>query len=228
MKQNFDTDNYILVPGFAITELKLKGNELLCWSLIYGFSQDADTEFYGSLSYVASALNVTKANAKGILDRLIEKGMLAKNEVFVSGVKFCHYKALRPVIDSVTVLSKNDNGGIVSVTGGGIDSVTNNIKKDNITYKKKGTTENLCLFADSRYNDLDLFSKEFDKEEFADIDIAYYFYAVSDWSAQGGKKKRDWIATARNFIRGDMEKNKVHRKQQSALGGMFDYINSLQ
>lgn len=105
------------------------------------------------------------------------------------------------------------------------DSKTD-ISKDNIIYK--GTTEKLCLFADSRYNDLDLFCKEFDKEEFADIDIAYYFYAVSDWSAQGGKKKRDWIATARNFIRGDMEKNKVHRKPQSAIGGMFDYINSMQ
>ena len=68
-----------------------------------------------------------------------------------------------------------------------------------------------CLFENSRYADFQKFDAEFTAPEFADVDIVYYYHAVADWSAQKGKKMKDWIATARNFIRGDMEKGKLHR-----------------
>lgn len=79
------------------------------------------------------------------------------------------------------------------------------------TSKPRRTSEALCLFENSRYADFQKFESEFTAPEFSDIDIAYYYHAVADWSAQKGKKMRDWIATARNFIRGDMEKGKLHR-----------------
>lgn len=69
-----------------------------------------------------------------------------------------------------------------------------------------------CLFENSRFADFQKFDAEFTAPEFADVDIVYYFHAVADWSAQKGKKMKDWIATARNFIRGDIEKGKLHRK----------------
>lgn len=76
--------------------------------------------------------------------------------------------------------------------------------------RPRRTSEPLCLFSDSRFSDYDVFAAEFKGDEFNNIDILYYFHAVADWSAQKGKKMRDWIATTRNFIRGDMEKGKVH------------------
>lgn len=77
---------------------------------------------------------------------------------------------------------------------------------------KRRTSEPVaCLFENSRYADFQRFDAEFTAPEFADIDIGYYFHAVADWSAQRGKKMKDWIATARNFIRSDMEKGKLHR-----------------
>ena len=45
-------DNYILVYGWMVTELGLKGNELFLYAIIYGFSQDGETEFSGSLRYM--------------------------------------------------------------------------------------------------------------------------------------------------------------------------------
>ena len=33
-------DNYIVIQTFMIRELKLKGNELILYALIHGFSQD--------------------------------------------------------------------------------------------------------------------------------------------------------------------------------------------
>ena len=35
-----DNENYILITGWMVNELKLKGSELFVYALIYGFSQD--------------------------------------------------------------------------------------------------------------------------------------------------------------------------------------------
>lgn len=85
--------------------------------------------------------------------------------------------------------------------------------------KQRGTTEPLCLFINSKYNRYEDFAACFAKPDFANIDIAYYYHAVADWSAQKGKKMKDWIATARNFMRSDMENKKLHTIQAA---GDFD------
>lgn len=248
--RTFKTNNYIHVPGFAIVELQLSGNELLCYSLIYGFTQDEETEFNGSLSYVASALNVTKQNAKRIIDRLIEKGLVEKREMFFSGVKFCKYVANRcPAVETAMPLSKQQRPVAETATPPVTKSATNNNiiinnNRDNIAadgglfpaeqveQKQRGTTEGLCLFANSRYNSFDAFRACFDKPEYNEIDLYYYFCAVSDWSAQKGKKMRDWIATARNFMRGDKERGKLHLLRNEGGKGVLtpeeiEYLNAM-
>ncbi len=85
------------------------------------------------------------------------------------------------------------------------------------TKRPRKTAEPACLFDDSKFADFDLFAAQFTGPEFENVDIAYYFHAVGDWSAQKGKKMKDWIATARNFIRGDIEKGKLHRINAGGL-----------
>lgn len=46
-------ENFIAIQGFMVKELGLSGNELIAYALIYGFSQDNESEFKGSLNYVA-------------------------------------------------------------------------------------------------------------------------------------------------------------------------------
>lgn len=79
-----------------------------------------------------------------------------------------------------------------------------------VTRPRRTAEPAACLFENSRFADYNTFAAEFTAPEFANVDIVYYFHAVSDWSAQKGKKMKDWIATARNFIRGDIEKKKLH------------------
>ena len=81
---------------------------------------------------------------------------------------------------------------------------------ETVTRPRK-TSEPACLFADSRFADYAAFAEQFKAAEFVNVDIVYYYHAVADWSAQKGKKMKDWIATARNFIRGDIEKGKLHK-----------------
>lgn len=80
-----------------------------------------------------------------------------------------------------------------------------------VTQPRRTAEPAACLFENSRFYDYNAFAAEFTAPEFADVDIVYYYHAVKDWSASDGKKKKDWIATARNFIRGDMENGKLHR-----------------
>ena len=53
------------------------------------------------------------------------------------------------------------------------------------------------------------FESKFATPEFEKVDLIYYFHTVADWSEtkQGVKRTRTgWIATVRNFIRGDILK----------------------
>lgn len=86
-------ENYITIQGWMVTELKLKGNELLVYAIIYGFSQTEQQNFTGSQSYFAEWTNSTRQGINKTLKYLIEKGLIEKIDKYVNGVKFCHYRA---------------------------------------------------------------------------------------------------------------------------------------
>jgi hypothetical protein len=102
-------DNYIVIQGWMINKLNLKGNELLCYALVYGFSQDNESEFIGSASYVAEWLNIDKRRVLDVLKRLTEKGYLQKSEKFIANnVKLCSYKAVKNVTPHDETSSPHD------------------------------------------------------------------------------------------------------------------------
>lgn len=72
------------------------------------------------------------------------------------------------------------------------------------------------LFRNSKFADKEEFLKQFPGEEFETIDLLYYYHSVSDWSDTKTMKRtgRGWLATVRQFIRGDMERNKLHLKKE--------------
>lgn len=83
-------ENYIVIQGFMIKDLKLKGNELLTYACIYGFSQSEDQAYTGSLQYLAECTNSTRQGALRCLKSLVEKDFIEK-KVYKNGVKFCEY-----------------------------------------------------------------------------------------------------------------------------------------
>ena len=77
------------------------------------------------------------------------------------------------------------------------------------------------------------FESKFATPEFEKVDLVYYFHSVSDWSDQKNMKrtKNGWLATVRNFIRGDVEKKKLHLKpeykaptQRLNVAGAIEYL----
>ena len=87
--------NYITILGWMVNELSLSGNDLICYAVIYGFSQD-DNFWEGSQSYLSDWLGVSRRTVVDILKRLISNGLIAKQEYEVNNVKFCKYKAIVP------------------------------------------------------------------------------------------------------------------------------------
>lgn len=94
----------------------------------------------------------------------------------------------------------------------------------------------LVKFAPDGNNDYSEFEKLFATPEFERVDLVYYFHTVADWSEtkQGVKRTRTgWIATVRNFIRGDVEKKKLHLKPEYQapqkkldVAGAMEFLNN--
>ena len=112
-------ENFVAIQGWMVTELGLKGNSLLIYAIIYGFSQAEGQVFTGSLQYLADWTNSTRQGALRILKNLIEAGLIIKKEKIVNGVKFCEY------------CCQNVNGVLTKCEQGVNKMLTNNIE-DNI------------------------------------------------------------------------------------------------
>lgn len=87
----FKRDNYIQIQGFMITDLRLKGNELLIYACIYGFSQKEDQVFTGGLSYLQEITLSTKQGIIKNLKSLESKNLIIKSEVEHNNIKTCTY-----------------------------------------------------------------------------------------------------------------------------------------
>lgn len=81
-------NNYLSIQGWMITDLKLSGNELLCYALIYN---QPDNVFTDTSTYVCGWLNCTKKTALKTLKSLTDKGLLNKTVREVNNVRFCEY-----------------------------------------------------------------------------------------------------------------------------------------
>lgn len=85
-------DNFVQISGWMINELDLKGNELLIYSIIHGFSQDGKSDYHGGLSYLAEWTNSTKQGVIKNLKSLAERGFIVKiDEKQANNTHLCRY-----------------------------------------------------------------------------------------------------------------------------------------
>jgi len=87
-------ENFYVIQGWMMNELKLKGNDLGTYAIIYGFTQAKYASYSGSLSYLAEFLNVDKRTIQNVLKRLVQKKLIQKHELQIDGMKRCVYVAI--------------------------------------------------------------------------------------------------------------------------------------
>ena len=226
-----------------ITKLKLKGNELLVFALIHGFSQDGESRFKGSLRYLIEWTGLDKSTVIKLLKQLVDKQYINKFEYEKNKVRYCEYKsnywiALEwlenptpprlenptPVvgksdtikIDDINTSFDSDNTGVNNPVLFPDEEIKVEEPKEKKTLFRNSAVYKMVKFENGVGVDYSEFESKFATPEFEKVDLVYYFHTVSDWSDQKNMKrtKNGWLATVRNFIRGDVERKKLHLKPE--------------
>ncbi len=74
-----ENTDFVNIQGWMINELNLKGNELIIYALIYGFTKDGVSEFRGSRQYMADWTSTSVRSVQNVVNSLVDKGMIEKN-----------------------------------------------------------------------------------------------------------------------------------------------------
>ena len=105
-------DSFITICGWMRTELNLKGNELLAYALFWGFSQDGDGSYHGSLNDLPQWLGCGRRTAMRTIASLESKGLVRKSYWNDSANRArCMYQAIRQE-------GQNDTGDKMTPDGG--------------------------------------------------------------------------------------------------------------
>ena len=99
-------ENYITIQGWMINELGLKGNSLIIYATIYGFSQTNNCEFTGSANYLAEWCGCYRQTVMTTLNKLVADDLIIKSEEFRNNVNFCSYSV------NLTVCKKSLQGDV--------------------------------------------------------------------------------------------------------------------
>lgn len=189
-------DCYIHIEAFMVNELHLKGNELLIYALLFGFSQAESQKYTGSLQYIADWTQSTKQGVMKNLKSLVAKGFIQKNEVIKNGVKFCEYYATEfhgGIKQSLTGVVNSVSQGIKQSLPNTIDNtIDNTINKNNRVFTPPTVDE----------------VREYCKQRGNRIDAEYFcdYYQRQRWKLSNGINMSDWRAAVRTWERKDRSK----------------------
>lgn len=179
-----DKGTYTAIQDWML-DLGLDIYGVLAFAVIFGFSQDGESAFTGSLAYLARKMCCCRAKAIKTLNMMVEKGYLEKNVRNMNGVKFPEYR-----------VSALYTGGLRGRLGGSLQDRPNNIDIENIDIKEcdkrkasprfvKPSVEEVREYCAARGNSVDA-------EEFVD------FYESKGWMI-GKSPMKDWKAAVRTW-----------------------------
>lgn len=86
---------YISIQEWML-ELGIGGNDLLAYALVWGFCQNKTSHYSGSYDYIAYWLGCEHRTVRRIVAKLVDAGLLRKEERWKDGKKVCDLYALVP------------------------------------------------------------------------------------------------------------------------------------
>lgn len=101
-------NNFINIQGWMVTELGLKGNQLVIFACIYGFSQDGENWFEGTRAYLAEWCSISQKHIGMNLKQLCDAGLLIKDERVINQVKLCRYKVNFETLNKIFYFNEED------------------------------------------------------------------------------------------------------------------------
>lgn len=125
--------NYINIQYWMVSRLKLSGNELMIYAIVWGFSQDGKSCFEAGTKYLETFLGITRNTVKKALANLVDSGLIERKISERNGVSCDKYRVVGEGVKNwggqKLTLSKNDPEGGQKLTGGGSKIDTPYIKE---------------------------------------------------------------------------------------------------
>ena len=84
-------NKWIHIENWMGKVLGLRANDLICFALIYSFSRDGESQFKGTLNYLAQCMFATEPTAISTLRKLLGVHLINKEDVVVNGKNRCYY-----------------------------------------------------------------------------------------------------------------------------------------
>lgn len=194
---------YTNIPDWMLS-LDLDVYETIILAVIYGFSQDGESTFAGSQSYLAKKAKCTKRKVAMALPNLVEKGLIIKIDRDVRGLHLCEYK--------VSPAFMGDECHAPGVDECHAHNNIENINIDNNSLYKRGSSrfqkpslDDIRAYCISRGNNVD-------PEQFLNV------YESKGWMV-GKTPMRDWRAAVRTWEKREKEipQRKRSTRQESVL-----------
>lgn len=124
--------------------------------------------------------------------------------------------------------SKTPSGGQITAARAEVGQVItpceNKPKKDRLTLFSNSDVAKLVTFTSAGVADVTALARVLPDLAAQGCDLAYYFCAVRDWSDSSNTRRtaRGWIATLRNFFRGDLDKGRARKIITTDVADPFD------
>ena len=95
-----------------------------------------------------------------------------------------------------------------------IPNINADINTNSKHIERERTPKTPCLFIDSPVADFEAFAAAIRADEkYAGADLQYYYEVIKNWSNSGGHKKKDWVATAKNWMMRDYQEGRLVREK---------------
>lgn len=196
---------YITIQQEMRDDLGLKGNELIVFAFINGYSQEGQGCYYGSLANLQRVCGIaSRQTAIDVLKSLQAKGYITKMEQTLNGVKVVSYSACPKLGQGV---QKMDNGCPKNGHNNKEDININSLYNKGAVRFQRPSLDDIRAYCISRGNDVD-------PEQF------FNFYESKGWMV-GKSPMKDWHAAIRTWEK--REKDVAPRKRENRRESVLEH-----
>lgn len=237
--------NFTIIPNAILRDKNMTFAEKGLLSYLLSLPDNWDIR----VSVIAENFGETERGILKLLRGLIEMGYCKRVAIRKDGRLAGQHYVITDVANDFSAPAKNEGAensasqnfspseNSAPLKNEGAERINTLFQEDNIyinnNNKKREapastTRERKCLFEESKFFDYELFRAQFTESEFDDVDLYYYYNRLKNWSGGNGKKKNDWILTARNWMMDDSDKGKLKKIKDVGAGLPPDAIKYLQ
>ena len=95
MRKVLKNEDIVVIHGWMRKELGLKGNALMIYAIIYGYSQTEGTDYAGGYRYLSEFTGSDRSTVQRVIKKMVEDGILTKEDEQINGNILPHFRAVR-------------------------------------------------------------------------------------------------------------------------------------